>query len=207
MRALVEVLGKPVAECAALCIPTAAYGHPMVSPEGVWRFVSGRSPAPMVELGWKSVGVLELTALPTIERERWVKWVEAADVLLVDGGDALYLSHWLKESGLADMLPSLTCAWVGLSAGSMALAPQIGEEFIAQQPPLTGSDAALGLVDFSLFPHLGHPALPWNTMANAELWAAKLPGPAYALDDASAIKVVDGDVEVVSEGVWRRFEG
>ena len=53
-------------------------------------------------LGWASLGVLELTALPTIGAERWVPWVREADVLLVDGGDATYLCHWMRESGLAD---------------------------------------------------------------------------------------------------------
>src|SRR6188768_855849 len=48
-------------------------------------------------LGWKSVGLLELTALPTIGEERWAPWVRQADVLLVDGGDATYLGHWMRE--------------------------------------------------------------------------------------------------------------
>jgi dipeptidase E len=85
--ALVELLGKPIAESSALCIPTAQYGHPMVGP-GVkaWQFISGNSPNPMVDLGWRSVGVLELTALPSIDEERWVPLVQEADALLVAGG-------------------------------------------------------------------------------------------------------------------------
>ena len=105
--ALVELLGKPIADSSALCIPTAGYGHPQGSPGGAWRFIAGRSAQPMCELGWKSLGVLELTALPSIDEERWVTWVRETDVLLVNGGDALYLGHWLRESGLADFLPSL----------------------------------------------------------------------------------------------------
>lgn len=113
--ALVELLGKPIAESSALCIPTALYGHPHGSPEGTWRFISGREPqCPMTELGWKSVGVLELTALPSIDRIRWEHWVHEADVLLVNGGDALYLCHWMRQSGLADLLPSLkNTVWGG----------------------------------------------------------------------------------------------
>src|SRR3954449_436031 len=105
--ALIELLGKPIAESNALCIPTAEYGHPMCTPASAWRFVAGRSPSPMCDLGWKSVGLLELTALPTIGAERWIPWVREADVFLVDGGDATYLCHWMRESGLADLLPSL----------------------------------------------------------------------------------------------------
>src|SRR6478672_5377428 len=87
--ALVDQLGKPIAECSALCIPTAGYGHPMGSPQGAWRFISGREPrTPMCELGWKSVGVLELTALPSIDAENWVPMVQEVDVLLVGGGDS-----------------------------------------------------------------------------------------------------------------------
>ncbi|MCA9899946.1 MAG: hypothetical protein KC433_17265, partial [Anaerolineales bacterium] len=120
-KALVEMLGKPIAECNALCITTASYGHPMVNPVMAWRFISGQeTETPMVELGWNSVGILELTALPSIEKERWTAWVRAADVLLVNGGDALYLGYWMQQSGLAELLPTLDdLVWVGLSAGSM----------------------------------------------------------------------------------------
>ena len=201
--ALVDLLGKPIAESSALCIPTAMYGHPMAGPGvKVWQFISGRSENPMVDLGWKSVGVLELTALPSIDRDRWVPMVQEADVLLVAGGDALYLCHWMRQSGLAGLLPSLhETVYVGLSAGSMVMTPRIGEDFVGWRPP-TGGDQTLGLVDFSIFPHLDHEALPDNTFANAETWAAGLGVPAYVIDDQTAIKVVDGRVDVVSEGNW-----
>jgi dipeptidase E len=159
----------------------------------------------MTELGWKSVGVLELTALPSLDEERWVSWVRETDVLLVNGGDALYLCHWLRESGLAELLPSLPeTVWVGLSAGSMVMTPRIGEEFVQWRPP-AGDDSTLGIVDFSICPHLAKNGMPGNSMAEAEKWAASIPGPAYAIDDETAIKVADGTVEVVSEGDWRHF--
>ncbi len=205
-NALVNLLGKPIAESNALCIPTAGYGHPQVKPFRAWRFISGQEPnCPMCELGWKSVGVLELTALPSIDKERWISWVREADVLLVNGGDALYLCHWMQQSGLADLLPSLhEMVWVGLSAGSMVMTPRIGKDFVGWKSPI-GSDSTLGIVDFSIFPHLDHPDLPENTLVNAEKWAAEIQVPAYAIDDQTALKVVDGAVEVVSEGHWKRF--
>ena len=133
-------------------------------------------------------------------------WVREADVLLVEGGDALYLCHWMRQSGLAALLPSLDrTVWVGLSAGSMVMTPRVGEEFVESKPSITGDDLTLGVVDFSIFPHLDYPGFPENTMANAERWAARIGGPAYAIDDQTAIKVVDGEVEVVSEGNWRYF--
>ncbi|MFG2824844.1 Type 1 glutamine amidotransferase-like domain-containing protein [Kitasatospora sp. NPDC048365] len=203
--ALVDLLGKPIEESDALCIPTAGYGHPMVGPAGAWRFITGRSSTPMCELGWRSTGVLELTALPSIGAERWIPWVREADVLLVNGGDATYLAHWMRESGLADLLPSLPDkVWLGLSAGSMVMTPRIGADFVEWQPP-GGGDRTLGVVDFSIFPHLDHPALPENTLADAQRWAAELPNPAYAIDDDTAIKVTDGVVDVVSEGQWVRL--
>ena len=203
--ALVDLLGKPIAECTALCIPTAAYGHPFAKPTGPYGFISGRNENPMTELGWKSVGVLELTALPSIDKDRWVSWVQDADVLLVNGGDALYLTHWMRESGLAELLPTLPdLVYVGFSAGSMAMTPRIGDDFVGWKPP-AGGDAALGFVDFSIFPHLENPSCPENTMEAAEKWAAEVKIPAYAIDDLTAIKVVDGAVEVLSDGKWKLF--
>ena len=204
--ALVELLGKPIADSSALCIPTGMYGHPWVGP-GVraWQFISGTSENPMVALGWKSVGVLELTALPSIDEERWVPLVRETDVLLVAGGDVLYLAYWMRQSGLADLLPSLSeTVWVGLSAGSMVMTPEVGEDFIQWRPP-AGDDSTLGIVDFSICPHLAPDGMPGNSMAEAERWAAGISRPAYAMDDQTAITVVDGTVEVVSEGHWKHF--
>ena len=205
-QALVDLLRKPIADSNALCIPTAQYGHPWVGP-GVkaWQFISGNSDNPMVELGWKSIGVLELTALPSIDEEHWVPVVREADVLLVAGGDAIYLCHWMQQSGLADLLPSLSeTVWVGLSAGSMVMTPRIGEDFVQWKPP-TGDDTTLGIVDFSIFPHLAQEGMPGNSMAEAEQWMEGISSLAYAMDDETAIKVVDDTVEVVSEGHWKHF--
>jgi dipeptidase E len=203
-QALVDLLDKPIADSTALCIPTAMHGHPNVGPgTRTWEFISGRSENPMVELGWKSVGVLELTALPSIDEDRWVPLLRETDVLLVSGGDALYLRHWMRESGLEELLPSLTkTVWVGLSAGSMVMTPRIGEDFVGWKSP-GGSDETLGLVDFCICPHLAPDGMPGNSMAEAEAWAATIDAPAYVIDDSTAIRVVDGTVDVVSEGQWR----
>jgi dipeptidase E len=122
--------------------------------------------------------VLGLTALPSIDAELWVPVVQETDVLLVNGGDPLYLCYWMRQSGL--------------------------EDFVIWKPP-TGGDETLRVVDFSIFPHLDHEDMPDNSMADAERWAARIPGPAYAIDDQTAIKVTNGNVEVVSEGHWRLF--
>jgi dipeptidase E len=205
--ALVEMLGKPIEESSALCIPTAAYGHPNSGPgAGPWRFISGKSELHMVDLGWKSMGILELTALPSIDRERWVPLVRSTDALLVNGGDALYLAHWMRESGMAELLPELGGVWVGLSAGSMVMTPRMGDDFIQWRPP-DGADRGLGLVDFHIGPHLAPDGVPGNSLAELEAWAATIDGPAYAIDDQTAIRVVDGNVDVVSEGTWKLLNG
>jgi dipeptidase E len=159
----------------------------------------------MCDLGWKSLGLLELTALPSIDQARWIPWIREADVFLVDGGDAAYLCHWMRQSGLAALLPSLHDAvWVGVSAGSMVMTPRIGEDFVHWKSP-TGDDSTLGIVDFSIFPHLDNQHMPENNLSNAQRWARDIGNPAYAIDDQSAIKVVEGAAQVVSEGHWRYF--
>ena len=206
--ALVDLLGKPVEEATALCIPTGMYAHPWVGPgERAWEFVAGRSSNPMTGIGWATVGLLELTALPSIDRDLWVPKVLAADALLASGGDVLYLCHWMRESGLVDLLPSLVeQVWVGLSSGSMVMTPQVGDDFIQWRPP-GGDVSTLGLVDFSICPHVNGEGVPGNTVAEAEAWAATIDGPAYAVDDQTAFKVVDREVEVISEGHWTKLRG
>jgi dipeptidase E len=227
-NALVGLLGKPIAESNALFIPTAIYPHPYGA-NMAWQALSGNTQSPLCQLGWKSLGVLELTTLPGIKKEIWMPAIQDADALLVWGGDVLYLSYWLQESGLADLLPSLPrkMVYVGVSAGSMAVSSTFGETY--RNPP-GGSNRALtsenmvfstpqgeisktfftargaGLVDFALIPHVDNKDFPDASMANAEKWAAKLPVPVYAIDDQTAIKVTDGAVEVISEGHWKFFD-
>jgi dipeptidase E len=200
-EALLDLLDKPIEESSALAITTASYAMSR-GPELAFQYFTGTATTPMCELGWKSVGVLELSVLPSIDREIWIPRVEETDVLLVNGGDPMFLHYWMQRSGLAELLPALNLVYVGLSAGSMIMTPSIGEDFVRWTPP-GGGHETLGLVDFSIFPHLDHPALPDNTMASAERWAAKMPHPCYVIDDETAIKVTDGTVEVISEGKWK----
>jgi dipeptidase E len=213
-EALVGLLGKPIAESTALCIPTALHGGG--GPVRAWQFIAGRSRNPLTELGWKSLGVLELTALPSLDREQWVPLLEETDALLVSGGDSMYLCYWLRRSGLADLLASLReTVYVGVSAGSMVVTPTFGEaydDWFCREPPVPPSnrpvadDRALGLVEFSIFPHVDIERSPQNSMPNAEIWAGRRSNPTYAIDDQTAIRVVDGAVDVISEGHWKRFD-
>jgi dipeptidase E len=221
---LVDLLGKPIAESSALFIPTAIYPFPG-GPDNAFQAISGNAKSPLCDLGWKSVGVLELTALPSIDKDVWVAKVRESDALLVWGGDPVYLSYWMKHSGLADLLPSLPeTVYVGVSAGSIAMASTFGETYF--DPPKCSGDrlssegivfarpegeitmtlvmaAGVGLVDFAIIPHVEYD--DHQDVANAEKWAGRLPVPTYAIDDETAVKVIDGTVEVVSEGHWQLF--
>lgn len=235
-NALVELLGKPIAESNALIIPTAIYPFPGGAGMA-WRAITGAADSPLGGLGWKSLGVLELTALPSIADDAWIPTVQATDALLVWGGDPLYLSHWMRQSGLADLLPKLPreIVYVGVSAGSIAATATFGETYVDPPQGIRGSGEAealtaeeivfatpqgdisrilvtahgVGLVDFAVIPHLDHPDHPDASLANAEQWAARLqaqvPVHTYAIDDQTAIQVVDGAVDIVSEGRWKLF--
>ncbi len=221
---LVDLLGKPVAESSALFVPTAIYPFPD-GPGQAFQAISGHAKSPLCDLGWKSVGVLELTALPSIDKEVWAAAVRDCDALLVWGGDPVFLSYWMKHSGLADLLPALPeTVYVGVSAGSIAMASMFGETYF--DPPrcsgerLSSEDIVfvrpdeeitmtlvmaegVGLVDFAIIPHVEYD--DHHDVANAEKWASRLPVPTYAIDDETAVKVINGTVEVVSEGHWKLF--
>ncbi|MBS1602204.1 MAG: Type 1 glutamine amidotransferase-like domain-containing protein [Bacteroidetes bacterium] len=201
LNALVRLLGKPVSESTALFVPTAIYGIPRGG-DIVRRVICGSLGDPFCDMGWKSIGLLELTALPSIKQELWVPVLRETDALLVGGGDCQYLTWWMQRSGLAELLPSLLhkIVYVGLSAGSMVMT-RYGTTYGNHILPPDG-DKSLGLVDISLHPHLDHEMFPDNSLANLEKLAATLPMPSYLIDDQTAIKVIDGVIEVISEGQW-----
>jgi dipeptidase E len=203
-EALVGLLGKPISEASALCVPTALHSTPGGG-GAVWRAVSASYPSAMCGLGWKSLGVLELTALPSLKEDHWVPSVREADALLFEGGDSFYLCDWVRRSGLWDLLPSLRpdLVWVGLSAGSMVAGPNIIAPEPGESIPPAGSGKGLGLVDFAILPHLDHERFPENSMGELEKLAARMPVTTYLLDDQSAVKVSESGVEVVSEGNWK----
>jgi len=225
--ALVGLLGKPIGESDALFVPTALYPFPGGAGMA-WRAISGKGPSPLCDLGWKTLGVLELSVLPSIDEAAWMPAVRDADALLVGGGDPVFLANWMRRSGLADLLPSLRseAVYVGVSAGSMAASSTFVETYTepprGDNGPLKSEDTVFatpegdvdrilvtgqgaGLVDFAVIPHLDHVHHPDASLANAEKWAARNPAPTYAIDDETALKVTDGTVEVISEGHWKLF--
>ncbi|MEV8375356.1 Type 1 glutamine amidotransferase-like domain-containing protein [Kribbella sp. NPDC056861] len=226
--ALVELLGKPIAESTALFIPTAIYPF-SGGAFGAYQAINGERSSLLAGLGWKSLGILELSVLPSIEEDAWVPMVRDADALLVWGGDPLFLANWMRKSGLTDLLPTLRpeAVYVGTSAGAIAATSTFVETYTepprGADEPLKSEDVVFstpegdvdrilvtgqgaGLVDFAVIPHLEHPHHLDASFANAEKWAAHIPAPTYAIDDETAITVVDGNVQVVSEGQWKLFQ-
>lgn len=203
-NALVDLLGKPIEESKALFVPTAIYGI-TGGAEIIRKVICGTIGDPFCEAGWKSLGLLELTALPTMKKELWVTMLQETDALLVGGGDCQYLCYWMQQSGLTEMFPSLLhkIVYVGLSAGSMIMT-RFGTTYGNHTLPME-SDKSLGLVDFAIHPHLDHEWFPDNSLANLEKLASTIPVPSYAIDDNTAIKVIDSKIEVVSEGNWKLF--
>jgi dipeptidase E len=222
-KALTDLLGKPITESSALFIPTAIYPFPGGSIMA-WNAVSGKSKAPLAELGWKSLGILELTALPGIDRNSWIPNLEETDALLVWGGDPVYLAYWMRQSGLGAVLSNLRkeIVYVGVSAGSMATAPILAETYrkpycgtgptLSLEEMIFGEDKVsmnfvtaegAGLIDFAIIPHANDKSRPDASFENAAKWAAKLPVPLYAIDDETAIKITGNTIEVISEGEWK----
>jgi len=224
---LEALLGKSIGESNALFVPTGVYPF-RGGPNYAWWPIAGKMKAALVDLGWRTMGLFELTALPSIKKDVWVSSFEDADALLVWGGDPLYLAYWFEQSGLTQVLTSLNkdLVYVGVSAGSMVVNTIFGETY---DDPRAGSGTPLtmenvmfntgtgeisrsfytgqgaGLTDFAVIPHFNNPGFPEACGLNAEKWAARIPAPVYAIDEQTAIKVVAGQVEIVSEGEWKFF--
>jgi dipeptidase E len=198
--ALLELLGKPIAESTALCIPTAAYSF-ADGPDLAYNLITGAATSPLCGLGWKSLGLLELSVLSSVRPANWIPRVQGTDALLVGGGDPMFLCRWMRQSGLADLLPSLDTLYVGVSGGSVALSAY-GDNYDGRDEPI-GVEKALGLLDFAIYTHLDHPHIPEAALDQIEQWASRVPVPTYAVDDQTAVKVVDGTVELITEGRWQ----
>jgi dipeptidase E len=215
-EALVDLLGKPISESNALFVPTAVYAYPYGS-NHAWQFMKTNA-----ELGWKEFGILELTTIPNLPDESWQPQIEKADTIIVGGGNGFYLSYWMQESGLFDILPTLLeqdKVYVGISVGSMIVSPTLhykhdqyektgiyyDDEYDEEAPPKAGSIKTLKLVDFVIRPHVNANYFPAATLENVEKWARTSDWPLYALDDQSAIKIIDRKVKVISEGKWKLF--
>ena len=208
-------MDKPVGECNFLFIPTSYHGAQTDMTWLVEDFYNAHS------MGWKQYLVLDIAVKSSWDKKLWWPMIEQADVIMVGGGNAGYLSYWLQEAGLFDVLPELLKdkVYVGISAGSMALTAGLQSHHIGMPshpadyelalddpllPPGQVSRKSLGFVDFLFRPHWGKPSPKYDHLNEESVREAYkvLQKPIYLLDDETGIKIVDGQLEVISEGKW-----
>lgn len=214
--ALADLLGKPFNQSRAIFIPTAA------NPEGGHKDWLVHDISTSFSLGWENYDIVDIAAVASMEKDRWWPRFEQADVLIFGGGTTFYLSYWFEKSGLMAALPGMlkNKVYVGISAGSMLAGSTLrvasespekfgelkDDEYDELGPKGESSSKTLGLADFVVRPHLNSPEFPKIKEEFLQQVAQTLDVPMYAIDDASAIKVVDGSIQVVSEGVWKVFK-
>ena len=200
-KALFELVGKKPEDTTLCFIPTASN---VVMEDKDW-FINDL--INIRKQKFKSVTIVDISAVP---ENIWKPQLEAADVLFFEGGNTYHLMRWINKSGLVKILPKLleSKVYVGLSAGSMATAPDLA---LLLCQTIYGDDKeekemkGLGFVDFYFLPHLNSPYFPERMEENAKKVASEVSKKIYFLDDQSALKVVDGKVEVISEGKYLEF--
>ena len=201
-KALLELTGKPFSECSMAFVPTASN---VSRGDKDWVIKDLRIAQ---ELGFKSVDIVDISALP---KDLWFPGFDVADVLLFEGGNEFHLMDWIKKSGLKELLPEMlkTKVFVGISAGSIVTGKSLGmsmsERLYSEKVEPYTDDEGLGYADFLVRPHLNSPHFPGMTLAVLDEVAKEQPETFYAIDDQTAIKVVDQKVEVISEGVWKKY--
>jgi dipeptidase E len=195
-KALLELTQKPFHELRLAFIPTAA------------NIETGNKGWLIQDLiycknqGFRSIDIIDISALP---RSTWEPRIMDADIVMCGGGNTYYLMHWLNVSGLAGMLHELlkTRVYVGTSAGSIVTTPSLA--LSSSDPGDYKNERSLGLVGFHVRPHLNTPRFPQYSKEQFERFVKELRAPIYAIDDQTAITVVDGKREVVSEGNYLVF--
>lgn len=201
--ALLEMTGKPFSEINLAFIPTAANVE-----EGDKKDWFIKDLIKLNESGFKSIDIIDISAIP---KEMWLPRLEKSDMFFVEGGNSFHLMHWIIKSGLKEVLPDLlkNRVYVGVSAGSMVMCKSLdlstSERLYGDKPGEYNKDEGLGYVDILIRPHLNNPVMPNITMENLEKLSKEFPETFYAIDDETAIKAVDGDIEFISEGVWKKF--
>ncbi|MFZ5982179.1 MAG: Type 1 glutamine amidotransferase-like domain-containing protein [Patescibacteria group bacterium] len=201
-KALLGLTGRPFSELKMAFVPTASNVEPGNKDWFIDDLVRCKN------LGFQEIDIVDISALP---KEMWLPRLELADVLLFEGGNTFHLMYWIEKSGLREILPEMlkTKVYVGISAGSMVVCKSLdmstSKRIYFEANLNYESDEGLGFVDLLIRPHLNSPLFPDASMENLEKLAKESPKTFYALDDNSAIKIVDGEMEVISEGVWKKF--
>lgn len=197
-----RLVGKPENETSVAFIPTASN---LVADDKGWLVQNYND---FLKLGLKSFDIVDIAAVP---KENWLKRFEAADVICFGGGDEQYLARVMHESGVAEVLPILlqSKVYVGISAGSMVVGKLLSQEVARQLMPeevFEGVDPGLGIVNLSILPHLNSEYFSHLRKPLIQSLAQEFPQTVYALDDESALQVINEKVDVVSEGEFLKIE-
>lgn len=201
-NALLELTEKPFLELNLVFIPTASN---VEDGDKDWLI---KDLITLTELKFKSIDIVDISALP---KDIWLPRIRKADVFFVEGGNTFHLMNWIEKSGLKELLTELlkTRIYIGVSAGSMVACKSLdlstSERLYSEEVGKYEKDEGLGFVNFLVRPHLNSPHFPNVNLDNLEKMSKELPDTFYAMDDNTAIKIVDGKAEVISEGVWKKF--
>ena len=198
-KALFDLVGKKPEDTSLVFIPTASN---VEQGDKGWFITDLMN---LKKQNFKSIDIADISA---VDEKIWKPKFEEADVLFFERGNIYHLMRWINKSGLRDVLPELlkTKVYVGVSAGSMVtnkdLALKISQEIYKEDLDETEEMKGLNFVDFYFLPHLNNECFT-NARENVIKEVTKnMPEKIYALDDQSALKIIDGVVEVVSEGQW-----
>ncbi len=154
----------------------------------------------------QKLGSVDIVDISAMDKELWLPRLKKANVIFMGGGNTMYLMKWIRKSGLIDELPNLlkSRVYVGISAGSIVLNPKLiaGSQYLfSKKQPETG----LGFVDFYFRPHLNSPHFPKIRGGILRKLLTRFDSELYAVDDESGVVVIDGKIEVVSEGKWIKY--
>ena len=159
-------------------------------------------------LNCSKVGSVDIVDISAISKDMWLPRLESANVILCGGGNPFHLMHWINASGLRKILPELlkTRLYVGISAGSMVMCPNLSlsSSNLIYGDKLGRDMPGLNYVDFYIKPHYNSISFSKARDEFLKPLAQGL-GELYALDDESGIKVIEGSVEIISEGKWKKF--
>lgn len=202
-KALFELVGKPASETTIVFIPTAMN---IARGDKGW-FINDLYN--IKKQGCKLVDIVDISALP---KDIWQPRIEQGDVLFFSGGHTSHLMRWLKESGLAELLPELLKirVYAGISAGSMVASPTLAlsdndKKIYYEEKFGYRNEEALHFVDVYMRPHFNSANFPRARKEYIENIAKETGKPIYALDDESALKIIDGKIEVVTEGEYLKL--
>lgn len=203
LQGLDELAGKPLDQLKVAFIPTAAN---LESGDKDWLIDDLRR---LSFLKFKQIDIVDISALP---KKIWQERLEESDVLFVEGGNTYHLMYWFNQSGLSKIISKLleTKIYIGVSAGTIIATPSIINADFESKPLKSINEEishdGLNLVNFMVEPHVNSEYFPESTLKNLETRSKEYRYPIYGIDDNTAIKVDGDNIEVISNGIWKKFE-